>query len=199
VDPPCLTLLERLVVCWRRSRTEPQAPCSRGRTFLYHSPSRPRRPCVVAMAARRSTGTARRSPSTPADGRGGWSGTRRSTATAWSLRFCSWSDASNNESLQQGKAGWIHNPVSAYIVARDKKLVTADGLNHHRSLAGPAGRHETDVPRSIGIWKFSKRIEAGEGVDPVSPRQAGGLTTNTSCQAPPSTSRSTRTFRTIRC
>ena len=71
----------------------------------------------------------------------------------------SWSDASNNESLQQGKAGWIHNPVSAYIVARDKKLVTADGLNHHRSLAGPAGRHETDVPRSIGIWKFSKRIE----------------------------------------
>lgn len=71
----------------------------------------------------------------------------------------SWSDASNNESLQQGKAGWIHNPVSAYIVARDKKLVTADGINHHRSLAGPAGRHEIDVPRSIGIWKFSKNVE----------------------------------------
>ena len=71
----------------------------------------------------------------------------------------SWSDASNNESLQQGKAGWIHNPVSAYIVARDRKLVTADGINHHRSLAGPAGRHETDVPRHIGIWKFSKNIE----------------------------------------
>ena len=71
----------------------------------------------------------------------------------------SWTDASNNESLQQGKAGWIHNPVSAYIVARDKKLVTADGINHHRSLAGPAGRHETDVPRHIGIWKFSKNIE----------------------------------------
>jgi multiple sugar transport system substrate-binding protein len=71
----------------------------------------------------------------------------------------SWTDASNNESLQQGKAGWIHNPVSAYIVARDKKLVTADGINHHRSLAGPAGRHETDVPRSIGIWKFSKNVE----------------------------------------
>src|SRR2546425_5458944 len=39
----------------------------------------------------------------------------------------SWSDASNNESIQQGKAGWIHNPVSAYIVARNNKLVTADG------------------------------------------------------------------------
>jgi multiple sugar transport system substrate-binding protein len=75
----------------------------------------------------------------------------------------SWSDASNNESLQQGKAGWIHNPVSAYIVARDRKLVTADGINHHKSLAGPTGqRHETDAPRSIGIWKFSKNIEASK-------------------------------------
>ena len=71
----------------------------------------------------------------------------------------SWTDASNNESLQQGKAGWIHNPVSAYIVARNMKLATADGINHHRTLAGPAGRHETDVPRTIGIWKFSKNVE----------------------------------------
>ena len=75
----------------------------------------------------------------------------------------SWTDASNNESLQQGKAGWIHNPVSAYIVARDRKLVTADGINHHKSLAGPTGqRHETDAPRSIGIWKFSKNVEASK-------------------------------------
>src|SRR6059036_780708 len=71
----------------------------------------------------------------------------------------SWSDASNNESLQQGKAGWIHNPVSAYIVAKQRKLPTADLINHHRSLGGPGGRHETDVPRSIGIWKFSKHVE----------------------------------------
>ena len=74
----------------------------------------------------------------------------------------SWSDASNNESIQQGKAGWVHNPVSAYIVARNRKLVTADGINHHRSLAGPSGRHETDVPRSIGIWKFSKNVDASK-------------------------------------
>jgi multiple sugar transport system substrate-binding protein len=71
----------------------------------------------------------------------------------------SWSDASNNESIQQGKAGWIHNPVSAYIIAKQRKLVTADGINHHRSLAGPHGRHETDTPRFIGIWKFSKNVE----------------------------------------
>ena len=37
--------------------------------------------------------------------------------------------------------------------------MTADAINHHRSLAGPGGRHETDVPRSIGIWKFSKHVE----------------------------------------
>jgi multiple sugar transport system substrate-binding protein len=72
----------------------------------------------------------------------------------------SWSNASNNESLQQGKAGWIHNPVSAYIIARNSKLVTADGINHHKSLAGANGqRHETDAPRHIGIWKFSKNVE----------------------------------------
>ena len=74
----------------------------------------------------------------------------------------SWSDASNNESIQQGKAGWIHNPVSAYIIAKQRKLVTADGINHHRSLAGPHGRHETDTPRFIGIWKFSKNVEASK-------------------------------------
>ena len=74
----------------------------------------------------------------------------------------SWSDASNNESIQQGKAGWIHNPVSAYIVAKQRKLATADSINHHRTLGGPHGRHETDVPRCIGIWKFSKNVDASK-------------------------------------
>jgi len=72
----------------------------------------------------------------------------------------SWTDASNNDSLVAGKAGWIHNPVSAYLTARNRKMPTVDGINHHRSLAGPNGqRHETDVPRHIGIWRFSKNVE----------------------------------------
>jgi multiple sugar transport system substrate-binding protein len=71
----------------------------------------------------------------------------------------SWTNASNNESIQQGKAGWIHNPVSAYLIAKQKKLPTADLINHHRTPGGPNGRHETDVPRHIGIWKFSKNVE----------------------------------------
>lgn len=74
----------------------------------------------------------------------------------------SWTDASNNQAMQAGKLGWIHNPVSTYVVAKQRKLVTADTMNHHRSLGGPGGRHETDVPRSIGIWKFSKNVEASK-------------------------------------
>ncbi|HSL50675.1 MAG TPA: hypothetical protein VK878_16510, partial [Candidatus Deferrimicrobiaceae bacterium] len=74
----------------------------------------------------------------------------------------SWTDASNNNSIVAGKAGWIHNPLSAYLTARNRKMVTADGINHHRSLAGPQGRHETDVPRHIGIWKFSKNVDLGK-------------------------------------
>ena len=74
----------------------------------------------------------------------------------------SFTDASNNDSLVAGKAGWIHNPISAYLTARNRKMVTADGINHHRTLGGPNGRHETDVPRHIGIWKFSKNIEASK-------------------------------------
>ena len=71
----------------------------------------------------------------------------------------SWTDASNNDSLVAGKAGWIHNPISAYLLARNKKMPTADGINHHKTLGGPHGRHETDVPRSIAIWKFSRNVE----------------------------------------
>src|SRR5262249_243847 len=52
------------------------------------------------------------------------------------------------------------NPVTAYNAARNKKPPTSEGINHQKSLAGPNGqRHETDVPRHIGIWKFSKNIE----------------------------------------
>jgi multiple sugar transport system substrate-binding protein len=71
----------------------------------------------------------------------------------------SWDDASNNQAMQQGKAGWIHNPVSAYIVAKQMKLPTADTINHHRTPGGAEGGDEKDVPRPIGIWKFSKNAE----------------------------------------
>ena len=73
----------------------------------------------------------------------------------------SWDDASNNESIQQGKAGWIHNPVSAYIVAQQQQAARPPTASTTTGAwRGPNGqRHETDAPRHIGIWKFSKNIE----------------------------------------
>src|SRR5207245_2313171 len=51
-------------------------------------------------------------------------------------------------------------PISqTYDSAKQRTPATADGSNHHRSLGGPQGRHETDTPRHIGIWKFSKNVE----------------------------------------
>ena len=54
----------------------------------------------------------------------------------------SWSDASNNESIQQGKAGWIHNPVSAYIVAR-----AAQAGHRRRHQPPPEPRRAPRAPR----------------------------------------------------
>src|SRR2546427_3721958 len=85
----------------------------------------------------------------------------------------SWDDASNNQAIQQGKAGWIHNPVSAYIVAKQMKLPTADTINHHRTPGGPAGRHETDVARHIRIWEFFQKAEPGKEVIPHLPGKRG--------------------------
>ena len=121
--------------------------------------SRRRAPCCGRSAAWRWTRTARRSASTRPATVQTIEWYKKMFRDCMEPEVLSWSDASNNESIQQGKAGWIHNPVSAYIVAKQRKLVTADGINHHRSLGGPQGRHETDTPRHIGIWKFSKNVE----------------------------------------
>jgi multiple sugar transport system substrate-binding protein len=53
----------------------------------------------------------------------------------------SWDDASNNRCILAGKCAWIHNPVSPYNTALAKKMPIAADLNHHTTLAGPAGRH----------------------------------------------------------
>jgi multiple sugar transport system substrate-binding protein len=70
----------------------------------------------------------------------------------------SWDDASNNRFILSGKGSWIHNPISPYNSALANKLPIADDLNHHRSLAGPAGIHSAPPIVGLGIWKFSKNI-----------------------------------------
>jgi multiple sugar transport system substrate-binding protein len=71
----------------------------------------------------------------------------------------SWDDAGNNQWLNSGKGSWIHNPISHYVVAKEKKMPVTDVTGFHPSPAGPAGCHTVGVPRSLGIWKFSKNVE----------------------------------------
>ena len=71
----------------------------------------------------------------------------------------SWDNAGNNQWLNSGAGSWIHNPISHYVVAKEKKMPVADLTGFHPSPAGPAGRHTVGVPRSLGIWKFSKNVD----------------------------------------
>jgi multiple sugar transport system substrate-binding protein len=80
-------------------------------------------------------------------------------ADAMDPAVLSWDNASNNQYLNSGVGSWIHNPISHYVVAKEKKMPVAEQTGFHPSPAGPAGRHTVGVPRSLGIWKFSKNIE----------------------------------------
>ena len=74
----------------------------------------------------------------------------------------SWDNASNNQWLNSGKGSWIQNPISHYVVAKEKQMPVAQLTGFHPSPAGPAGRHTVGVPRSLGIWKFSKNVDAAK-------------------------------------
>jgi len=80
-------------------------------------------------------------------------------ADAMEPAVLSWDNASNNQWLNSGKGSWIHNPISHYVVAKQNKMPVAELTGFHPSPAGPAGRHSVGVPRSLGIWKFSKNVE----------------------------------------
>jgi multiple sugar transport system substrate-binding protein len=73
-----------------------------------------------------------------------------------------WDDRNNNVCLNSGKCSMILNPISAYIAARnDKALIPGTEkpihlvINHILPPKGPAGRHMSSNPTSIGIWEFS--------------------------------------------
>ena len=73
-----------------------------------------------------------------------------------------WKDTSNNQFMHSGKGSWTLNPLSIYIVAQRKFPELAEKLDHHPGLTGPAGRHEYGVVFGLGIWKFSKNVEAAK-------------------------------------
>ncbi len=74
----------------------------------------------------------------------------------------SWDDNSNNRLLLSGKGAWIHNAHSHYLTAKEEKMPIAEQIYFHLSPRGPAGRHTPTVVRSLGIWKFSKNIDAAK-------------------------------------
>jgi multiple sugar transport system substrate-binding protein len=81
---------------------------------------------------------------------------------AMDAEVLSWDDASNNRCVLSGRCAWIHNPVSPYNAALAKRMPIAEDLNHHTTLAGPAGRHFGPPIHQMGIWNFSKNIEAAK-------------------------------------
>jgi multiple sugar transport system substrate-binding protein len=81
---------------------------------------------------------------------------------AMDSEILSWDDASNNRCVLAGKCSWIHNPVSPYNTALAKKMPIANDLNHHKTLAGPAGRHFAPPIHEMGIWNFSKNVDVAK-------------------------------------
>ena len=137
--------------------------------------SPPRGPCCGRSAAWRWTRTARRSRiNSPATVQTiEWY--KKMYRDCMEPEVLSWSDASNNESLQQGKAGWIHNPV----------------VGLHRGQAAQAGHRRRHQPppepgrapagatrptrRATSASGSSPRTSSLQGVDPLSARQAREL------------------------
>lgn len=71
-----------------------------------------------------------------------------------------WDDAGNNRHLVSGTGSAIFNPPSAWALARRTRPEVAAQLWHHDVPAGPAGRFRGAIPRSLGVWRFSRHKEA---------------------------------------
>jgi len=109
----------------------------------------------------------------------------------------SWDNASNNQWLNSGKGSWIHNPISHYVVAKEKQMPVAKVTGFHSSPAGPGGRHTVGVPRSLAPGSSARTS--------ISPRNscAGSSSprsiTSGSCRATTTTTRCGATWRTTPC
>ncbi|MFZ1061246.1 MAG: extracellular solute-binding protein [Candidatus Rokuibacteriota bacterium] len=81
----------------------------------------------------------------------------------------SWDDSHNNRCLEAGKCFAIVNPSSAYESAKDKKIkipgterLIHEVIDHTLPPRGPVRRATTGQYNLLGIWKFSKNIDAAK-------------------------------------
>jgi Bacterial extracellular solute-binding protein len=66
-----------------------------------------------------------------------------------------WENVSNNRWIIEGKGSAIHNPPSAWAVAKDEAPNVAAQLWHHDVPAGPSGHYRGAEPAFLGIWSFA--------------------------------------------
>ena len=66
-----------------------------------------------------------------------------------------WENVSNNRWIIEDKGSAIHNPPSAWAVAKDEAPDIAAQLWHHDVPAGPSGRYRGADPAFFGIWSFA--------------------------------------------
>jgi len=97
-----------------------------------------------------------------------------SDATLEALEYCKeivkymptdiygWDDAGNNRFIISGKGSAIHNPPSAWAVAKRDNLEVAAQIWHHDMPRGPKGRFRGSLLFNWGIWKFTKNKSAAK-------------------------------------
>jgi multiple sugar transport system substrate-binding protein len=88
--------------------------------------------------------------------------TKRLYHEAMESEVLSWDDSSNNRFMTSGKGSWIANPPSHYLLVKTRNMPVAEEIYFQLMPAGPKGRHTTTFIRSIGVWKFSKNLEAAK-------------------------------------
>jgi ABC-type glycerol-3-phosphate transport system substrate-binding protein len=75
-----------------------------------------------------------------------------------------WDDASNNKWLISGKGALIHNPPSAWAVARRDAPQVAAQCWTFDNAAGPKGRFAPGLPYFLGLWNFSPNKASGKSL-----------------------------------
>jgi ABC-type glycerol-3-phosphate transport system substrate-binding protein len=75
-----------------------------------------------------------------------------------------WDDASNNKWLISGNGALIHNPPSAWAVAKRDAPKIAEQIWHHPWPKGPQGRFNPLTTNYLGVWNFSKNKPAAKSL-----------------------------------
>ena len=71
-----------------------------------------------------------------------------------------WENVSNNRWLIDGQGSAIHNPPSAWAVAKEETPDVAAQLWHHDVPRGPKGHYRGADPAFFGIWSFAANASA---------------------------------------